>query len=748
MGTREKLLALRQKRALAAQTTPAPSGNSDVSAQLAPVVALPSASSDLVRPVCPVRPFASLTALSAKSDTTDVSAQLAPGIRPALPTAKLSTPTFSLRKAPQLFSAEERALRDEKVLFVRLVLELLENAPQLNQQQACEAIAVSDCDRMPRLAKSHSLKYGNFRNWLNGHRDKPGLRDPLTGKVDFARADVLLRNYAPGNAVKHDERFIVMLKAAYYNTNQTKLSKIYADVVKKFTLACPDAAIPSLASVRYLLKKDPERLTLFARRGETYYEQHCRASIARDPESISVGEVFVADTQDCDFFVKVEDENGNFKAVRPKIITIMDVKSHYIVSCQLSVEGTNNEIIRNGLAAACWFYGRPSIFYIDNGADYKKMGFTTPVVFTPGTANSAVYEHCILKELDIELRTAKPYNGRAKFVERFFREMAEMTRIARGYVGNKPENRPASADVWAGKDGVSSLMSVFDATNFIDDCIEKYHSTPSKNSKFLKGLSPAQAWDTRKMRPQLSYVEYYMAFLMPEKTTRKLQASSSSVKVDNVLYVAAPECRTNLWQYDNQEVMVKFDLFSRDYCYIFSLKGDYIGRCIKQVMVPYFVSTESEKALLTSQLAEQADEKKALKTMLRVETKGWYKLDPQSILALPPAAFDEEADLRKLASKTSVKGDTHNPTIYLTKEEYNRVLPVTQNSQNPQKVKTIYAKKPVLPATQFLQLAAEIDALLLDKKSEEILPEIPLELPELDNKTTIDTGVKLDENFI
>ena len=49
MGMRETLLKLKQKRALAAQTTPA--------------------SSDLVRPVCPVRPFASLTALSAKSET-------------------------------------------------------------------------------------------------------------------------------------------------------------------------------------------------------------------------------------------------------------------------------------------------------------------------------------------------------------------------------------------------------------------------------------------------------------------------------------------------------------------------------------------------------------------------------------------------------------------------------------------------------------------------------------------------------
>ena len=62
--------------------------------------------------------------------------------------------------------------------------------------------------------------------------------------------------------------------------------------------------------------------------------------------------------------------------------------------------------------------------------------------------------------LDVMHLTAEKYNARAKFVERFFREMAEYSRAARGYVGNKPDNRPATAKVWAKDANREYLMNV------------------------------------------------------------------------------------------------------------------------------------------------------------------------------------------------------------------------------------------------------------------------------------------------
>ena len=590
-----------------------------------------------------------------------------------------------LRTAPSEHSDEERSLRDEKVLFVRLVEEVKAER-RLSDKLAVLAVAAEHADSFPLLATAgkqgrSALHYQNLRNWRDGRtgrNGRPGLKDPVTGKVDYSRADLLLSNYGGGPRERYgDARFWTAILAACNNAGSPQVAKNYRLLVREFQRHSPGAPLPSLAQVRYELHKLPKRLLILNTRGENFYHQHIRDFNERDPESIRPNEGWVGDTQMLDFMIRVKtgvDEEGRdrFEATRPWICVIMDIKCEYVVAWEMGIGSIDNRVIRNAFGRAVWQYGRPCVFLTDNGKDYLKQGFTTPVVFTPALANSEVHKHSILISLDIEHRKAEAYNGRAKIVERFFSEMAKYYRTCRGYVGNSPATRPGSADVWTKNGTCDYLMGIEEACDKMLDFIELYHGTPAAGSKYLRGLSPREAFaeEKRLKRPELSFAELYRRFLLPEPKPRKVDARGSSVTVDGRRYVTLRQDREKMWAYDGKFVMVKFDLASRDYCFLFDLDGSYLAAAHRPELLPYFCRTPEEKALLSQHQEWIAGEIATLNTYTNDLTSGFHKLDVGTAFGLPPEEYEARARLRKLDSKHAVKGETHNPAVYVPAAEH------------------------------------------------------------------------------
>ena len=431
---------------------------------------------------------------------------------------RIARRTAFLRRAPGEFPQEERALRDEKVQFVREVYEYSRRAG-VPEWKAAEYVAEECAGFFPRLAEGGKngrsmLHYTNYRNWLTGTSLKPGLGRLADGSPDYGNADVLLRNYGCEKTLYGDPAFWESFKAHYLQPNQQKAAKIYRLLELKWRIEYPGMPIPALHQVReYIRNRWPKRFLAYMRKGENYYLQHYRNFVERDPGSIKPNEAWVADSQDCDFMIRVPAADGNgYEAIRPKICVIMDVKSQHVISIQLVSRNDNgkvavtNEVIRNAFALGVWRYGRPRIFLTDNGSDYCKAGFTIPVTFTPTVSKTKIYSHSIILSLDVMHLTAEKYNARAKFVERFFREMAEYSRAARGYVGNAPENRPATAKVWAKEANRELLMNEEQACKFLGTFIQLYHSKTCPDSKFLRGLSPEQAFapELRFQRPAMT----------------------------------------------------------------------------------------------------------------------------------------------------------------------------------------------------------------------------------------------------
>ncbi len=274
---------------------------------------------------------------------------------------------FRLRKKPADHSPEERALRDQKLEFIRAVWEL-RVSEGFTEKRACELIAEKRAEDFPLLMTAgkngtSAMRYNNYRNWINGtgkgSKRKPGLGRLNDGSPDYRNADVLLRNYALAGTKElyGDPMFWAALRGLWLRNSNPYLAKNYRHLRWIWESDYPDQILPSLSQVRDRFKKDfPLRMRLLARRGENFYDQNIRDYIERDADSIRPGEAWVADTKDCDFQIRVPAPEGYTKSdwmpIRPKLVVIMDVKSQFPVSVQLIAGNCNNAVIRNGFAAA------------------------------------------------------------------------------------------------------------------------------------------------------------------------------------------------------------------------------------------------------------------------------------------------------------------------------------------------------------------------------------------------------------
>ena len=586
-------------------------------------------------------------------------------------------PDFRMRKDPADHTPEERALRDQKVEFVRAVWETHLAIKKCSEPRACAIVAEQRGDDFPLLLHAgkggtSALRYNNYRNWINGYGKKPGLGRLNDGTPNYRNADVLLRNYALAGESENygDPAFWTAITAAFLNGQHWELAKEYRVLELKWQLEYPAMKIPTLGMVRYRLKQRyPERMALYFSKGENWYDQHVRVSVMRDPRTIRPNEAWVADTQDCDFIIKVPGADGSFEYLRPKICVLMDVKSQHLVSIQFVAGQVTNDHICAALAWGIAHYGRPRILLTDNGRDYLKQGFAKPVVFTPEINGSERYEHSILKSLDIQHRVAKKYNGRSKYVERFFEELAKYSALARGYVGNKPENRPASAAVWMKPGNREFLWDEEQACRFLGALIDIYHRTPKKDSRFLNGLSPEQAFapELRFKRTDMTVDEYLRAFQRPELKPAKLDWRGPSVRCGNLTYVADHADREKFWPYDRQDVMIKFDPGRRDCCHVWTLAGQYIGRCSVPELLPYF---DAPREQLQDAMRRIKADVAVFKSTVREATGNWHLLDPATVFQQPREALLGNAPLHLLDTRYSVKGETHNPKIYIPKEEF------------------------------------------------------------------------------
>lgn len=580
--------------------------------------------------------------------------------------AKREQTALVVSKPETELSTKERALRDEKWLFCKLVTEEHERT-RAKYPVCCENIALKNFHLFPHLVNAgkqgaSALKNDNYRSWM-GKLKEPKELVPKGRKrrILWENKNALANCWSSGGKRYGCELFWKLFFATYLNRNHWSLEQSYRMASKRTRELDTFSAIPSSDQVKYQVKKLNPLVINNARLGPAWVRENMLSYISRDWTEVMPNQIWFADHRVLDFPIRVWDENEQcWMARRPWICVYFDAKSWHVISAQILENSPNNWTVRNGLALGVARYGRPDSAYVDNGKDFLLKGFGVPVIFSMNESGTEVYEHSIFKELDIRMTNSLPYNGRAKCVERFFGYMSrEFDKLFPGYLSNTPSTRPDQAELYYKCENAHLLPNEHGLCELFNKWLVEYHNTPN-DGKILGGLTPTQAFapENRLQRAPMTEQELIGAFLKPVNGLRKVQRGPS-------VFFGKQEYRGSdkLWKYFDKKVMIKTDANDPSHIFAFEPNGKPICECKAKPQVAAAAGKADEVKKLKAEMALQRRQAKLAKTMVLQLTGGFEKLDPLTLYSLSTEQLNAPK-LKLIATKKSVKGGDHNPGIY------------------------------------------------------------------------------------
>ena len=228
-------------------------------------------------------------------------------------------------------------------------------------------------------------------------------------------------------------------------------------------------------------KKNNYSKWILFREGEKAYHDKIEPYIERDISKLEVGDILIADGHVLNFQI-INPFTG--KPTRATLVGFLDWKSTALVGYEIMMT-ENTQCIASALRNSIINLGViPKVVYQDNGKAFKAKYFQSCDFDEDGF--NGVYAN-----LGIRSVFAKPYNARAKVIERFFLEFQEeFEKMMTSYIGTSIEDKPA----WL-KRGErlhrdmhkkltnNYIPTVQETIKFIDCWLEFHNSKPCPNDR-------------------------------------------------------------------------------------------------------------------------------------------------------------------------------------------------------------------------------------------------------------------------
>ncbi len=296
------------------------------------------------------------------------------------------------------------------------------------------------------------------------------------------------------------------------------------------------------------------------REGEKAYHDKVEAYIERDISKLEVGDVLVADGHVLNFQV-INPFTG--KPTRATLVGFLDWKSTALVGYEIMMT-ENTQCIASALRNAILNLGLiPKVIYQDNGKAFKAKYFQNCDFDEAGF--NGVYANLGIKSV-----FAKPYNARAKVIERFFLEFQEgFEKMMPSYIGTSIEDKPA----WLKRgEKLHALMHKKQIGNYIPtvqevikyiDCWIKYHNS-----------NPCPNDDSKTIQEMLNTVQ------MQEIDKNLLNDLMMKTEVRTInkhgITFLGSHYRNEILLDLRESVFIRYSLFDLSKIHVYSLKGEFL----------------------------------------------------------------------------------------------------------------------------------------------------------------------------
>lgn len=281
---------------------------------------------------------------------------------------------------------------------------------------------------LPKIHKFiGSISIGTLHRWIWAYEDNEDYR-------------VLLPNYkytkqGEYNTILTQEMKNIFIKFLLHPNkfSVTKAIKLTQHILEKKGVENIPHIITFRRYAEHYKKNNYSRWILF-REGEKAYHDKVEAYIERDISKLEVGDVLIADGHTLNFQV-INPFTG--KPTRATLVGFLDWKSTALVGYEIMMS-ENTQCIASALRNAIINLGMiPKVVYQDNGRAFKAKYFQSCDFDEEGF--NGIYANLGIKSV-----FAKPYNARAKVIERFFKEFQEeFEKLMPSYIGTSIENKPA-----------------------------------------------------------------------------------------------------------------------------------------------------------------------------------------------------------------------------------------------------------------------------------------------------------------
>ncbi|MBR1680721.1 transposase [bacterium] len=296
------------------------------------------------------------------------------------------------------------------------------------------------------------------------------------------------------------------------------------------------------------------------REGMKAYHDRVEPYIERDISKIEVGDVIVADGHVLNFQV-INPFTG--KPTRATLVGFLDWKSTALVGYEIMMT-ESTQCIASALRNAILNLGViPKVVYQDNGKGFKAK-------FFQNTDFEEEQFNGVYQNLNIHSVFAKPYNARAKVIERFFLEFQEeLEKGMPSYIGTSIETKPAWLKrgehlhaEWHKKLTGNHIPTVAEASKYINSWIEFHNNQPCPNNKDMTikdMLNTVQKQDIPVQR---------LNDLMMKTESRTI--NKHGITFLNMHY------RSEAILGIRDKVNIRYSLFDLSKIYVYSTKGEFL----------------------------------------------------------------------------------------------------------------------------------------------------------------------------
>ncbi len=436
-----------------------------------------------------------------------------------------------------------------------------------------------------------------MRNWVDVYLD--------SGK-DFKSLVRLSRASGPSHATDEEQSFLLNL---LLNDNKVKIGS----AIRKMKQMSRSGKMDSPTSDRALRRWVESWRDANIQEWNTlrYGVKHLRDSgimtLLRSA-SLNVGDVLVADGHILSFDV-IDPLTG--KAKRMMLILYFDWASRYPVGASLANTEDSEQILlalRNSILNMGY---KPLAVYLDNGKAFRSKLF-----------HESWKEHDLSKDLSgiyprlgIDVTFAKPYNARAKVIERFFKTMQEdFERFVDTFRGSGIGDKPAYLmrnEKWINNlrerkpltiDQAKYMMAVYFQ--------EMYGMTPHTGLNGQKPYEVFRSFKAPKSR-QISLAE--LNFMMLKNESRNVR--NNGVQFGNVLYY-----HDNLIGMLGSKINIRYDIMDMRSILIYDQKDRFVCQAYARTTTHPFVKLAEDKATSEKQLKKQLGYQKRLEKDIKTKS--------------------------------------------------------------------------------------------------------------------------------